>query len=117
MVYNRQSFKARYLLARYYVLAGEFRRRTPDEVLWDHTDGFLARHYPPELFNDLFQGFFAVAETRVLGMESDAFPLPQVVRRLIAPVFSAGRKRRMASEAWLFPVHNSVASYVGEGNL
>lgn len=102
MVYNRESFKARYLLARYYVLAGEFRRRTRDEVLWNHTDGFLARHYPPELFNDLLQGFFTHAETKVLGMESDAFPLPQAVRRLIAPLFSAEKKRRMASKRGYF---------------
>lgn len=102
MVYNRQSFKARYLLARYYFLAGEFRHRTPDEVLWNHTDGFLARHYPPELFNDLFQGFFTSTDMQTLGLESDAFPLPAVLRKRIVPLVSADRKRRMASKRGYF---------------
>lgn len=102
MVYNRESFKVRYLLARYYVLAGEFRRRTPDEVLWNHTDGFLARHYPPELLTDLFRGFFSNTDIQTLGLESDAFPLPAVLRKRIAPLVSSDRKRRMASKRGYF---------------
>lgn len=81
MVYNRDGILARMLLARHYILGGEFRHKSPDEVLWAHSDGFMARFFHREQFNDLFRGFFEDAHTSILGQESDVVPLPRKMRR------------------------------------
>lgn len=106
MVYNRESFLARYVLLRHFVLGLEFRDRTSDEVLWDHTDGFTARYYHLEQFDDLFRGFFDHVSTTVLGQESDAIPLPARFRAPVATRISNRRKQAMAAKrgGFLFTV-------------
>jgi SAM-dependent methyltransferase len=81
MVYNRDALITRMVLARYYILGGGFRHKTPDEVLWQHSDGFMARYFHREQFEDLFRGFFEEARTSILGQETDVIPLPRGLRR------------------------------------
>jgi SAM-dependent methyltransferase len=95
MVYNRESLLARLLLARHYLLGAEFRHRSPDEVLWKHTDGYLARYYHREQLEDLFLGFFARARTTVLGQDTDVVPLPGRLRS--APLRWLGDDRQRAA--------------------
>jgi 2-polyprenyl-3-methyl-5-hydroxy-6-metoxy-1,4-benzoquinol methylase len=102
MVYNRDSLIARLILARYYLLGGEFRHRDPDEVLWSHTDGYLARYYHREQFEDLFRGFFATAGAVVLGQETDVVPLPRGLRRRPLDRLGDDRKRAAAGRRGAF---------------
>lgn len=95
MVYNRESLIARLLLCRHYLLGAEFRHRTPDEVLWAHTDGYLARYYHPEQLEDMFLGFFTTAQVTVLGQDADVVPLPARLRS--APLHWLGDDRRRAA--------------------
>lgn len=95
MVYNRDSLIARLTLARHYLLGAEFRHRSPDEVLWEHTDGYHARYYHREQLEDLFLGFFTTAHATVLGQDPDVIPLPARVRA--APLRWLGDDRRRAA--------------------
>jgi 2-polyprenyl-3-methyl-5-hydroxy-6-metoxy-1,4-benzoquinol methylase len=102
MVYNRDSFVARYHIFRQFLLHGGFRHTTPDEVLWKATDGYMARYYHKEQFNDLFRGFFDEVATNVLGQESDAIPLPRPYRRVVSALLPDDRKRKMAARRGFF---------------
>jgi 2-polyprenyl-3-methyl-5-hydroxy-6-metoxy-1,4-benzoquinol methylase len=97
MVYNREGTVARLLLFRHHVLGCEFRHCTPDETLWRRSDGYSARYYHKEQFEDLFRGFFANVSSVVLGQEVDVVPLPRRVRGAIASRISAERKVRIVS--------------------
>jgi 2-polyprenyl-3-methyl-5-hydroxy-6-metoxy-1,4-benzoquinol methylase len=96
MVYNRDGAIARYILARHYLLGGEFRRSSPDETLWRWTDGYSARYYHQEQLEDLFRGFFEDVSSVILGQEVDVVPLPRRVRSLIASRISDRRKLAVA---------------------
>lgn len=102
MVYNRDGMSARYMLARFHLLNGGFMRRSADETLWQHTDGFSARYYYKEQFEDLFRGFFDEASCVILGQEPDVVPLPHRVRRVLAPRISDARKLAIASHMGSF---------------
>lgn len=106
MVYNRDALIARLLLLRRYILGREYRTKSRDEVLWTHTDGYMARYYTADNFNDLLRGFFHDSSTVVLGQEVDVVPLPSRVRSLIVPFVSYRRKESSASRrgAFLFSV-------------
>ena len=97
MVYNREGRIARFVLFRHYILGGEFIRRSPDETLWRWSDGYSARFYHKEQFEDLFRGFFEEASSVVLGQEVDVVPLPRRVRSMIAPQIPGRRKLAIAS--------------------
>ncbi|WP_239330213.1 bifunctional 2-polyprenyl-6-hydroxyphenol methylase/3-demethylubiquinol 3-O-methyltransferase UbiG [Frankia sp. CiP3] len=97
MVYNRDALVTKILLARYYIIGLEFRHRSADEVLWEHTDGFMARYFHREQFEDLGRGFFEEARTSVLGQESDVIPLPRQLRRHVSGWLS--NERRVAAAA------------------
>jgi len=97
MVYNRSGRIARLVLFRHYVLGGEFFRRSPDETLWRWSDGYSARFYHKEQFEDLFRGFFDEVSSVVLGQEVDVVPLPSLVRGLVASHISAERRLSIAS--------------------
>ena len=92
MVYNREGMSARVALWRDHILKGKFLRQSYDETLWRFTDGFTARHYVKEQFEDLFRAFFADVSSEILGQESDALPLPRQLR---------GIARRLTSESFL----------------
>jgi 2-polyprenyl-3-methyl-5-hydroxy-6-metoxy-1,4-benzoquinol methylase len=97
MVYNREGRIARLILFRHYILGGGFIRRSPDETLWRWSDGYSARYYHKEQFEDLFRGFFEEVSSVVLGQEADVVPLPRRMRSLIAPQIPDSRKLSMAS--------------------
>jgi 2-polyprenyl-3-methyl-5-hydroxy-6-metoxy-1,4-benzoquinol methylase len=120
MVYNRDGTIARLLLLRHYLLGGEFIRHTPDETLWRWTDGYSARYYHKEQFDDLFRGFFEHVESQVVGMDVDVVPLPRRVRGLVASRISDARKLAIASRrgGFLFvtasnPLSSSRQSRIG----
>jgi SAM-dependent methyltransferase len=70
MVYNREGTIARYILVRHYLLGGEFRGSSPDETLWRWTDGYSARYYHQEHFEDLFRGLFEEVSSVILARKS-----------------------------------------------
>jgi len=69
-------------------LLGFWRGRSLDEVLWESTDGFLARYFTKDALTDLCHTFFDDVDVQVFGLESDAVPLPAGLRRLVRPLFS-----------------------------
>jgi hypothetical protein len=97
MVYNRDGTVARLMLLRRHLLGGEFLHYTPDETLWRWTDGYSARYYHKEQFEDLFRGFFEDVSSVVLGSDVDVVPLPKRMRGLIASRIPERRKLAVAS--------------------
>jgi 2-polyprenyl-3-methyl-5-hydroxy-6-metoxy-1,4-benzoquinol methylase len=97
MVYNREGRIARLVLLRHYIMGGEFVRHSPDETLWRWSDGYSARFYHKEQFEDLFRGFFGQASSVVLGQEADVVPLPGRVRSMIASQIPDRRRLSIAS--------------------
>ena len=97
MVYNRDGRIARLMLFRRYILGGEFIRHSPDESLWRWSDGYSARFYHKEQFEDLFRGFFEEVSSVVLGQEADVVPLPGRVRSMVASQISDRRRLSIAS--------------------
>jgi 2-polyprenyl-3-methyl-5-hydroxy-6-metoxy-1,4-benzoquinol methylase len=102
MVYNRDGMSARCTLARFHLLNGGFMRRSADETLWRRSDGYSARYYHKEQFEDLFRGFFDEASCAVLGQEPDVVPLPRRMRRVLAPAVPDARKLAIASRVGSF---------------
>jgi hypothetical protein len=97
MVYNRLGAAARIAYFRDHVLKGGFLHRSFEETLYRSTDGFSARFYVPEHFQDLFRAFFQEVRTEICGLESDAVPLPGRLRRIVLKFRSeAALKRRQA---------------------
>lgn len=97
MVYNRDGLMARTILIRHYLIGRGYRTKTPDEVLWDHTDGFSARYYTRDQIEDLFSAFFNSVGVEILGQEVDAVPLPRSLRNKVSGRLSSARKLRLAS--------------------
>jgi 2-polyprenyl-3-methyl-5-hydroxy-6-metoxy-1,4-benzoquinol methylase len=81
MVYNREGMSAQISFIRDYILKAGFLHRTFEETLYRSTDGFSARFYVREQFEDLFRAFFKDVTSEVCGQESDAIPLPSPLRR------------------------------------
>jgi 2-polyprenyl-3-methyl-5-hydroxy-6-metoxy-1,4-benzoquinol methylase len=98
MVYNRDGAAARAVLLRDYVLRGGFLRRSVDEQLYAGTDGFSARYYVREQFEDLFRAFFDDVSTQVLAQEADVLPLPRALRRMVRPLVSDAYMQRAQSK-------------------
>ncbi len=80
MVYNRLGMSALVTLVRDHLLKGGFLRSSFDETLYACTDGFSARYYTPDQFEDLFRAFFQNVTTIVCGQDADAIPLPGRIR-------------------------------------
>src|SRR5262249_51205484 len=81
MVYNRQGMSARVAFVKDHLLKGGFLRGSFGRTLNKFTDGFAARHYTIDQFEDLFRAFFAEVSCEICGQESDAIPLPRLLRR------------------------------------
>src|SRR5207237_1929219 len=94
MVYNRDGMAARLAFLKDHLLKGGFLRGSFDQTLHRSTDGFAARHYVKDQFEDLFRAFFREVSCEVCGQESDAIPLPGFLRRLAVRLFSEARLRR-----------------------
>jgi SAM-dependent methyltransferase len=97
MVYNREGIPARLAFFRDFLLKGAFLRRRFDEVLFSGTDGFSARYYVREQFEDLFRAFFEDASCEVLGQDSDVLPLPRGMRSRLIDYVPEGYARRVQS--------------------
>jgi len=81
MVYNRASTWAYSILLRDHLLKGRFLRHTFEETLYRSSDGFTARFYVQEQFEDLFRAFFKDVSSEIMGQESDVIPLPRQLRK------------------------------------
>jgi 2-polyprenyl-3-methyl-5-hydroxy-6-metoxy-1,4-benzoquinol methylase len=103
MVYNREGMSARVALVRDHVMKGRFLHQSFDETLWRFTDGFTARHYIKEQFEDLFRAFFDDVSSEILGQESDALPLPGPLRRAAL---------RLVSESYLKRAQGRRGSFI-----
>ena len=95
MVYNRAGMSAHVVFWRDFVFRAAFLRKSFEEMLYESTDGFSARYYHKEQFEDLFRAFFRDVRCEVQGQEPDAVPLPRRLRRLVAPLVSFERKRAL----------------------
>ncbi len=82
MVYNRDGMPAWITFWTRFVGRAGFLRRSFDEELFKATDGFMARYYTRDQFEDLFRTFFDQVSIETFGQDADAMPLP---RRLRAP--------------------------------
>lgn len=81
MVYNRNGSWAYSILVKDYLLKGRFLRNSFEEALYRSSDGFTARFYVREQFEDLFRTFFEGVTSELMGQESDVVPLPRSIRR------------------------------------
>jgi 2-polyprenyl-3-methyl-5-hydroxy-6-metoxy-1,4-benzoquinol methylase len=102
MVYNREGMAARVAFIRDHILKGGFFRGSFDQTLHRSTDGFSARHYVKDQFEDLFRAFFRDVSCDVCGQEPDAIPLPGFLRRLVVPFVSEAWLRRKQSRRGSF---------------
>jgi 2-polyprenyl-3-methyl-5-hydroxy-6-metoxy-1,4-benzoquinol methylase len=94
MVYNLEGMTAYVTLATRYLL-GFWRNQSLDEVLWRSTDGFSARFYTKDQFNDLLATFFDNVETRIFGQDVDVVPLPQFLRCQVLKLIPLSRQREL----------------------
>lgn len=104
MVYNREGMPARISFLRDHLLKAKFFRQTFEETLYQSSDGFSARFYVREQFEDLFRAFFEKVSSEVCGQESDSVPLPSSLRRLALPIVPESylRKAQARRGAFIF---------------
>jgi len=81
MVYNREGMPARIAFLRDHLLRAKFLRQTFEETLYRSSDGFSARFYVREQFEDMFRAFFKNVSSDICGQESDVVPLPSPLRQ------------------------------------
>jgi ubiquinone/menaquinone biosynthesis C-methylase UbiE len=84
MVYNRDSNITFLTLFFRHFLNFAFLRRSTDETLNITTDGYSARYYTKDIFNDLLRTFFRDVESEIYALDTNIVPLPnQKLRALI----------------------------------
>jgi 2-polyprenyl-3-methyl-5-hydroxy-6-metoxy-1,4-benzoquinol methylase len=100
MVYNLEGMQAYSMILLKY-LVGFWRGRSLDELLWQSTDGFMARYFTQDSIVDLCRIFCDDVSVEVFGLESDAIPLPSAIRtiakRVIPDTYIAKRIRTRGS--------------------
>jgi 2-polyprenyl-3-methyl-5-hydroxy-6-metoxy-1,4-benzoquinol methylase len=94
MVYNRNGAWAYSIFVRDYLLKRQFLRRSFEETLYHSSDGFTARFYIQEQFEDLFRTFFEDVSSELMGQESDVVPLPRRARQLALRLLPESYQRR-----------------------
>jgi 2-polyprenyl-3-methyl-5-hydroxy-6-metoxy-1,4-benzoquinol methylase len=104
MVYNRDGVSAWYTFFRHYLLGGGFSRHSFDEMLFKRSDGFSARFYPRDQFEDLFRAFFADVSSEICGQDADAVPLPRRIRAVVMPLVPGSflRSRQAKRGSFIF---------------
>jgi 2-polyprenyl-3-methyl-5-hydroxy-6-metoxy-1,4-benzoquinol methylase len=102
MVYNRHATTTVLAVLRDQLLKGGIFTRSFEESLYATTDGYSARFYVREQFEDLFRGFFRQASCEICGQEVDAIPLPRLFRALISPLVSENYLRRAQAKRGAF---------------
>ena len=93
MVYNRDSAWAASIFVRDYVMKGLFMKQSFEETLYRSSDGFTARFYIREQFEDLFRTFFQNVSSEIMGQESDVVPLPRRLRSYALKLLPEGYQR------------------------
>lgn len=83
MVYNRNGTSAKINYVRHHLVGGGFLRGSFDETLWRTTDGFSARYFIQDQFEDIFRAFFKEVNSNIYGQDSDVIPLPRRLRRIL----------------------------------
>jgi SAM-dependent methyltransferase len=105
MVYNRNGAWAYSIFVRDFLLKGGFMTKSFEETLYNSSDGFSARFYIREQFEDLFRAFFRDVSSEIIGQESDAVPLPRQIRslavRLLPESYLRSAQRRRGSFIFL----------------
>jgi 2-polyprenyl-3-methyl-5-hydroxy-6-metoxy-1,4-benzoquinol methylase len=96
MVYAMDGMSAYITMMRRYAF-GFWRGRKLDDLLWRDSDGFTARYYTQDSWNDLFGIFFNNIQTRLCGQDADAIPLPRQLRRPLLKLFSTAKLRSMGN--------------------
>jgi 2-polyprenyl-3-methyl-5-hydroxy-6-metoxy-1,4-benzoquinol methylase len=104
MVYNRDGMAARVSYLRDHIARLGFLRGTFDETLYRRSDGFSARFYVREHFEDLFRTFFDDVASNVCGQDADVVPLPRRVRMIVLRVLGETYARRAQARRGAFIV-------------
>ncbi len=103
MVYNRDGASAWRAIAKYrWLRLGALRGVSVDTALNRGTDGFHARHYTLDQFEDLFRAYFVNVSSEICGQIPDALPLPRIVRRLAQRFVTQGWMKRAQSRRGSF---------------
>jgi SAM-dependent methyltransferase len=104
MVYHRGGIIVPITYLKDHILKGRFRRQDFDTTLLASSDGFSARFYTRDQFEDLFRTFFGQVTTRVYGLDSDALPLPRGLRQVALRLCSQASlmDRQARNGAFLF---------------
>lgn len=104
MVYNREGMAAWLTFWRQHVGRLGFLKRSFDETLFRDTDGFMARYYTKDQFEDLFRTFFDDVSTQILGQDADVIPLPRHLRHAAMKLASRDwmERRQAVSGGFLF---------------
>jgi hypothetical protein len=95
MVYNRAGMGAWIAILRNHILRGGLFRQSLEESLYTATDGFSARYYVAEQFEDLFRTFFGEVSSTIVGQETDAVPLPRLLRATVLRAMPMSLQQRM----------------------
>jgi SAM-dependent methyltransferase len=112
MVYNREGMAAWVAFWRRHVAGLGFLKRSFDETLFCDTDGFMARYYTKDQFEDLFRTFFDDATIQIFGQDADVIPLPRQLRPLALRLASRDwvERRQAVSGGFLFLTARSPCS-------
>jgi 2-polyprenyl-3-methyl-5-hydroxy-6-metoxy-1,4-benzoquinol methylase len=94
MVYNRSGTPAALTFLVRYLLGLGFLSRSFDDELNRATDGFMARYYTRDQFEDLLRVFFDDVSSQICGQDADVLPLPRIIRRPMLKVLSEGYLKR-----------------------
>jgi 2-polyprenyl-3-methyl-5-hydroxy-6-metoxy-1,4-benzoquinol methylase len=111
MVYNREGMAAKIVFLRDHLLKASFVKRSFEETLYHQTDGFSARYYVREQFEDLFRAFFTDVKSEVCGQEADAIPLPRAVRKHVLKLVPPSYLQRLQSHWGSFIVLRAANPY------
>ena len=88
MVYNRLGTSAGIAYWVDYIMKFGWLRRSFEEQLYKTTDGYSARYYVTDQFEDLFRAFFKDVSSCICGLDVDAIPLPSRLRRIAVKIAS-----------------------------
>ena len=68
------------------------------------SDGYMARYYTKDIFEDVILAFFEKVESKSLGFDPDAIPLPRFLRNIVMKFFSIKKLSKIANKrgCWLF---------------
>jgi 2-polyprenyl-3-methyl-5-hydroxy-6-metoxy-1,4-benzoquinol methylase len=102
MVYNRTGMPARLALWKDHLLKARFLRQSFEETLFRSTDGFSARFYVKEQFEDLFRAYFQDVSSEICGQDADVIPLPAWARKPLLKCVSTSYLERAQARRGAF---------------